>query len=148
MPITPGFAELVGSARSAKIPVLLLGAVPTFVTQAIVDGVGESVDRIAGSTVVTAGGRLQDTDEVCTPSRKAQAATQWLHERCADPQNVWVIGNSIGDLPTMALVPQEKRIGFNAEADTGLPPRRALPGGPRCGTGLWTGLAAVADVDA
>jgi len=96
VPITPGFAELVGSARSAKIPVLLLGAVPTFVTQAIVDGVGESVDRIAGSTVVTAGGRLQDTDEVYTPSRKAQAATQWLHERGADPQNVWVIGDSVG----------------------------------------------------
>lgn len=114
LPLTPGFPELLRACRQADVPVMLMGAVPVFMTEAKINQAGLVVARIAGTRVLADGGRLTGVAEVCTPIRKAAAVEQWFADMGIAPARVIVIGDSIGDLPAMELVPQPNRIGFNA----------------------------------
>jgi HAD superfamily phosphoserine phosphatase-like hydrolase len=113
--LTPGFAELVQSAHAKNIPVMLVGAVPTFVTNAMLRANSIFVDYVAGTRVTLSDGRIRSADMVCTPRFKASEADNWLRQISITPDQTLVIGDSIGDIPTMRLVPKKNRVGFNAD---------------------------------
>jgi phosphoserine phosphatase len=115
IPFTRGFPELLDAAAPRGVPVALMSAVPAFVIEASIEGLGRSVDRVLGTSVrLDDLGRIVGADEVCTPRGKAARVAGWMRERSLDPAGCAVIGDSIGDLHTMALVPADNRISFNA----------------------------------
>lgn len=115
IPITPGFPELLRAAAERGVPVALVGAVPSSITEASVAHIGGVVDRVVGTSVLVNDRReITGVGEVCTPQTKARRASAWWQEKGIDRERCVVIGDSVGDLPTMALVPVEGRVGFNA----------------------------------
>lgn len=115
IPFTRGFPELLGAAARRGVRVALMSAVPTFVIEASLQGLGAEVDRILGTSVrLDELGLIAAADEVCTPRQKAARVAGWMRERSLDPGDCAVVGDSLGDLHAMALVPAENRISFNA----------------------------------
>lgn len=117
LPLTPGLPELVGRCQQAGVAVMLMGAVPTFLTRAMVMNRAPGVDKIVGTEIAEEDGHLAGASVVCTPLRKAAAVQAWLAEKRVAPMATAVIGDSIGDLPTMGLVPKPNRFAFNAHPD-------------------------------
>lgn len=116
--LTPGFREMVSAVAGRGFSLMLMGAVPEFVTEILIRDFRHEVDYVAGSSVsFDADDRIIDTTYVLTPLRKARKAAEWMNARGIKPAECWVIGDSsIGDLPTMEIVPFHNRIGFNADA--------------------------------
>lgn len=114
LPLTPGLPELIQACHQSGVPVMLMGAVPAFMAEAMLHKANLTVQRVAGTHIVVEGGQLTGVAEVCTPIRKAAAVEQWFKDRQIIPDQAVVIGDSIGDLPAMGLVPRQNRIGFNA----------------------------------
>lgn len=114
LPLTPGLDDCVHWAATNDIEVRLIGAVPTMFTRALLRHNGIRVAAVAGTVVHTNAGCLTGVREICTPSRKAQIVSEWISAADLKPAQVTVVGDSIGDLPMMRLVPLRNRIGFNA----------------------------------
>ncbi|MEK8089327.1 HAD-IB family phosphatase [Thermithiobacillus plumbiphilus] len=115
MPLTPGFDHLVKLAKTKNVPVMLVGAVPRFVTEALVRRLSGAITNIVGTEVAIKDGRVDGTEWVCTPSKKVELVTQWLRARGIPPSDAIIIGDSIGDIPIMHLVPKANRIAFNSD---------------------------------
>jgi phosphoserine phosphatase len=115
VPLTPGFGQLLDLAKAEKVPVMLMGAVPRFVTEALVSRFSTAIANIVGTEVVIRDGRVDLATRVCTPLGKAGAVLRWLSEIGIAPNDAVVIGDSIGDLPAMRLVPKVNRVAFNTD---------------------------------
>ena len=112
--LTPGIRRLLWVAQRRGVPVLLMGAVPALVTRALLTGMRVTVDEVVGTDVAVTNGRIGRVRSVCTPLRKAEAVKVWLRRRKLKRRDCVVIGDSIGDVPAMRLVPRCNRVGFNA----------------------------------
>lgn len=115
VPLTPGFVTLLERAAELHVPVMLMSAVPRPFVEALLAHAGTSVAQIAATELdVAADGAVSAATVVCTPLRKRAAVERWFSSAGIDSTRAAVIGDSVGDLPTMALVPKENRVGFNA----------------------------------
>lgn len=115
VPLTPGFDHLLDRAQASDVPVMLMGAVPTLVTEALVAPLRGAISTIAGTEIVTLNGQIDRATKVCTPRAKASAVMKWLTARGIATEETVVIGDSIGDLCAMRLVPKGNRVAFNAD---------------------------------
>ena len=117
VPLTPGFDQLLDRALSSQVPFMLMGAVPTLITEALIAPMRRAISNIAGTEVVTVNGQIDRVTRVCTPRAKAQAVKKWLAAIGIATEETVVIGDSIGDLCAMGLVPKGNRVAFNADPD-------------------------------
>ena len=107
IPLTPGFLTLLERAKERHVPVMLMSAVPRPFIEAVLALAGASVAEIAATELdVAADGAVIGASVVCTPLRKRAAVETWLSSAGIDPARAAVIGDSVGDVPTMALVPK------------------------------------------
>ncbi len=114
MPLTEGFAELVKRAQGEGIEVILIGAVPRQITQKLVACHDVEVDCIFGSELIVTSDRILGVEKIMTPSLKRQVIETKVCERTIDRGNSVIVGDSIGDLQMMGIVPRQHRVGFNA----------------------------------
>lgn len=115
VPLTPGFDQLLDRALANDVPVMLMGAVPTLITEALVAPLRGAISNIAGTEVTTSNGQIDRVTRVCTPRAKAHAVIQWLTAHGIATDETVIIGDSIGDLCAMGLVPRGNRVAFNAD---------------------------------
>lgn len=118
-----GFEQFAASVLEAQIPILFIGAVPELVTRALLSRTvlgaheGKGVD-IIGSQVILDGETIEGAGEICTPSRKAQSVARWATAQGISPEALYVIGDSIGDVPAMRLTGPGNRIAIEGASKT------------------------------
>lgn len=116
-----GFEEFAKWVRCEEIPILFIGAVPIVVTRALLQRV-ELTDQdchfvtIEGSNVFSTNGCIHSAGVICTPSLKLKKAIEWTRMLGERLEDMIVIGDSIGDIPTMLLTRRQNRYGVCADS--------------------------------
>jgi len=113
VPATPQACEFLSAARNCGVSVLCVGAVPNFLIGALLIRLGVDVPFV-GTRVRIEKDRIIGVGPVLTPTKKREEVMRWMNGRRVDPAKVMVIGDSLGDLEMMKLVPRPNRIAFNA----------------------------------
>jgi phosphoserine phosphatase len=118
-----GFEAFAEDVLEARVPIVFVGAVPELVTRALLgrtvlgEREGLGVD-IIGSGVTLDGDRIAGPGEICTPLIKAAKVAQWAQERDIALDETIIIGDSIGDIPTMRLTVRDNRIAIEGGSES------------------------------
>jgi len=113
VPATPHARELLLAARNHGLSVLCVGAVPDFLIGALLDHLGVDVPFV-GTRVHVKADRIIGVGSVLTPTKKMKEVRKWMDDGQMNPAMVAVVGDSLGDIEMMKLVPRRNRIAFNA----------------------------------
>lgn len=119
VPLTDGLAELVEFARSEGLELVFVGAVPATITRMLLERAlpcAQSI-TITGSSIDWHQKQLTGATWVCTPGDKREVLLHWMSERGLRSECVAYIGDSIGDIAAMSVLPRQNRIAFNAASD-------------------------------
>ncbi len=113
VPLTPYAAEFIATARARELALTCIGAVPDFLVADLLRRLDAQVPFIS-SRVVIDGDRISSVASILTPSRKRSELRKWKYLQGLAPNELLVIGDSLGDLQMMELVPRDNRVAFNA----------------------------------
>ncbi|HFD87106.1 MAG TPA: hypothetical protein ENJ35_05480 [Gammaproteobacteria bacterium] len=116
VPVTPYAGELLAEASKCGVNVLCVGAVPGFLTGPLLERLGSNTPFIC-TYVDIRDDRIADIGPVVTPTRKSHEVQKWMDSNGSDPARTIIVGDSLGDLEMMKLVPRKNRIAFNATHD-------------------------------
>ncbi len=110
---TPFAREFLSTAMDRGKDVICVGAIPEFLIAALLKRLGVEVQFI-GTRVDIEDDYIVGVGPVLTPTRKKNEARKWMEQAGVDPVETVVIGDSLGDLEMMRLVPRKNRVAFNA----------------------------------
>lgn len=116
VPVTEGAGQMLRTAAGLGWRVYCVGAVPEPLIAALIARLEIEVEY-AGTSVCVADDRITGVERVLTPRGKRFAVERWMARYDVDARRTVVIGDSIGDLPMMSLVPFANRVAFNAQAE-------------------------------
>jgi phosphoserine phosphatase len=114
--VTPGAEQLLKTAEACGWKTLCVGAIPEPLIAALMYRF-DVASEYAGTRVRVESGKINHVEQVLTPREKMRTVKEWRLRHSLDTNNTVVIGDSIGDLPMMSLVPYQNRIAFNAQSD-------------------------------
>ncbi len=113
VPLTPYAAEFIAMASARNLALMCIGAVPDFIVAHLLRRLDVRVPFIS-SRVLVDGDQIAGVASILTPSRKRSELRKWRYLQRLAPKELLVIGDSLGDLQMMELVPRENRVAFNA----------------------------------
>ncbi len=121
--ITDGFIEFMSIVCTKQIPILFIGAVPIIITEHLLSICGFDIKNfknifIDGSKIELVDNKINKPLTVCTPSLKSKKVISWAEQIDISLDNLMIIGDSIGDLPTMNLTKKENRFGIHIDSPT------------------------------
>lgn len=112
--VTPGAEQLLKTAINLGWKTLCVGAIPEPLIAALMYRF-DVASEYAGTRVSVDSGIITGVEQVLTPAQKMNVVQSWQRRHGLDTDRTIVIGDSIGDLPMMSLVPYQNRIAFNAQ---------------------------------
>ena len=121
--ITEGFVEFMSLVCLKQIPILFIGAVPIIITEYLLNICGFDKNdfkniSVDGSEIELVDNQINKPLTVCTPSLKSQKVILWAELIDIKLDDLMIIGDSIGDIPTMNLTKRENRFGIHIDSPT------------------------------